>query len=173
MATGGRPLPGPRVQLRWHFLGLNQPSIYYSTLLTFFFRSFKWFTWCHIGEQESESDDSRAKWFHNQSLYIGVIKCSISCHIHYQPEEVWRAKKVDQTWQEVSCVSLSLSQYKGGGIGAAGAAMAAPLFSSNMGHALWPCLNWLSIWGARYGTDVYAHELMARWRTAAPMAPTC
>ena len=26
--------------------------------------------------------------------------------------------------------------FKGGGIGAAGAAMAAPLFSSNMGHAL-------------------------------------
>ena len=26
--------------------------------------------------------------------------------------------------------------YKGGGIGAAGAAMDAPLFSSNMGHAL-------------------------------------
>ena len=30
----------------------------------------------------------------------------------------------------------SLGQGKGGGIGAAGAAMIAPLFSSNMGHAL-------------------------------------
>ena len=49
--------------------------------------------------------------------------------------------------------------YKGGGIGAA---MATPLFSSNMGHALWPRLNWLSIRAARYGTDVYAHELMVR-----------
>lgn len=63
-------------------------------LLTFFFRCFKWFTLCHIGKQVSESEDSRAKWFHNQSLYIGIIKCSISCHIHYQQEEVWRAKKM-------------------------------------------------------------------------------
>jgi len=56
---------------------------------------------------------------------------------------------------------------KGGGIGAAGAAMAAPLFSSNMGHALWLRLNWLSIRAARYGTDTYARELMARRRTTA------
>ena len=33
-------------------------------------------------------------------------------------------------------VVIMLVPLKGGGIGAAGAAMAAPLFSSNMGHAL-------------------------------------
>jgi len=66
--------------------------------------------------------------------------------------------------------------FKGGSIGAAGAAMAAPLFSSNMGHALWPHLNWLSIRATTYGMDTYARELMVRRRTAAvnvPMAPTC
>ena len=65
---------------------------------------------------------------------------------------------------------------KGGGIGVAGVAMAAPLFSSNMGHALWPRLNWLSIRAAQYGTDAYARELMARRQTTAvnvPVALAC
>jgi len=43
------------------------------------------------------------------------------------------------------CSSIYEWTGKGGGIGAAGAAMVAPLFSSNLGHALWPRLNWLSI----------------------------
>ena len=69
-----------------------------------------------------------------------------------------------------------MEMHKGGGIGAAGAAMAAPLFSLNMGHALWPRLNWLSIRAARYGTDANARELKVRRRTTpvnVPVAPAC
>ena len=76
------------------------------------------------------------------------------------------------------CTVLSHSSIyaKGGSIGAAGVAMSAPLFSSNMGHALWSRLNWLSIWAAKYGMDVYAHELMVRRRMTAvnvPVASAC
>ena len=38
--------------------------------------------------------------------------------------------------EDPSLVEKHLEGHKGGGIGVAGAAMAAPLFSSNMGHAL-------------------------------------
>jgi len=60
-----------------------------------------------------------------------------------------------------------IKECKGGGIGAAGAAMAAQLFSSNMDHALWPRLNWLSIRAARYGTD---HK---QWIDGAAANDTC
>ena len=44
---------------------------------------------------------------------------------------------------------------KGGGIGAAGAAMAAPPFSSNMGHALWTRLK---VTGYSFGGAFHAQK---------------
>ena len=76
--------------------------------------------------------------FLHQFQVMAFGLCDAPSNEHYSHNTEEHFKHLQEVLERLCIAGLKLkpSKCKGGGIGAAGAAMAAPLFSLNMGHAL-------------------------------------